>query len=83
MLVTPWQIPFEYVSQHYPVRWGVSACHRESLHLLDQQYRVGTIVLPHDSSESDLTDADVRSEGFDLIGTSTLGESDYSVYQRR
>ena len=74
VLVTPWEIPFEYVSQHYPVRWAFLPADRESLHLLDQLYPVGTVVLPDDSFDSDLTDEDVRSEGFDLIGSRRLAK---------
>src|SRR5262249_37201511 len=82
VLATPPQLPFDYVYLHYPVRWAFLPANRESLHLLNQAYPIGTLVLPTDTDESELTPEDVQSEGLTPTQTVTLGDDQYVVFRR-
>ena len=82
VLVTPWQLPFEYVYEHYPVRWAFLPSDPESLRLLNQSYPIGTLVLPAETDESDLTSGDVESVGLAPVQTVSLGGTDYTVFRR-
>jgi hypothetical protein len=82
VLVSPWELGFEYVYQHYPASWSFVPTNRATLHLLNSSHPVGTIILPLASDETTLTAEDVRSEGFNLVTTADLDGKSYMVFQR-
>ena len=46
LLVSPYWVSSDYVAKHHPVRWSFVPANLETLKLLNERYRVGTVVLP-------------------------------------
>lgn len=82
LLVTPVELPFEYLYAHYPVRWSIDPFDSQTLHLLNEKYPVGTLVLDNSSTESQLTAADLAAEGLHFVQTTQLDDHEYAVYER-
>jgi hypothetical protein len=82
VLVSPWELGFEYVFRHYPVGWSFVPANRDTLHLLNASHPVGTIILPLASDETTLTADEVASEGFTLVSTARLDGHAYMVFKR-
>jgi hypothetical protein len=82
VLVTPWQIAFDYVYQHPTVEWSFIPANRATLQLLDEVKTVGTIVVPTSDAETDLTLDDITASGFYLEANVTLDNVHYNVFKR-
>ena len=82
VLVTPVELPFEYLYAHYPVRWSFVPLDQRTFHLLNETTPVGTVVLESSTTETRLTAAELAAEGFNLVETTLLDGHEYVVYQR-
>jgi hypothetical protein len=81
VLVTPWQIAFDYVYQHPTVEWSFIPANRATLDLLNESKTVGTIVVPTSDAETDLTVDDIMASGFHLEATLMLDGHSYDVFK--
>ena len=82
VLVTPSDLPFDYLYTNYPVRWSFVPVDRQTLRLLNASYPVGTIILESGSTETELTADDLVAEGLNLVETMRLDGHEYAVYKR-
>lgn len=83
LLASPFWLSLDFVNEHYPVRWSFVPANCETMRLLDQRYRIGTMVVPQDEATNPEFGRD-RICGTDLrlIGQKTLNEDKFWVYRR-
>lgn len=82
LLMTPWQLGLDYVYKHHPVKWSFPAANRETLHLVNSTYQIGTVVLDDAANETGLTVEDLTAEGFELQQRVLHAGKSYVVFKR-
>jgi 4-amino-4-deoxy-L-arabinose transferase-like glycosyltransferase len=83
LLVSPFWLSLDYVHEHYPVQWSFPPTNRETLTLLDQNFQIGTIVIPDRDPRISLSLADVAASGFRVVGEGLHRSAKYFVFRPR
>jgi len=54
LVASPYDISLGYVQEHYPVRWAFLPSDCRTMRLLDERYRIGTVVLPESAASGEM-----------------------------
>ena len=85
LLASPFWLSLDYANQHYPQKWSFVPSNCETMRLLDERYRIGTMVVPIPDSEEepssppqDLT----CGTGLKFVGKREFQGSRFWLYRR-
>jgi hypothetical protein len=82
MLVAPFELALEYVSQHHPVKWSFIPANAVTLELLRKEFVIGTFILSVPDPDSSLTAADLERTGLRLEQEVVYAGRHYLIFKQ-
>jgi len=84
LLASPFWLSLDYVNEHYPQKWAFVPSNCETLRLLDERYRIGTLLLlePESGSSSSAPLNEICGAGLKFAGEREFDGSRFRIYRR-
>ena len=80
VLAASYEIGAPYLESHYPARWSLVPANKATFRLLDDRYRVGTVII---TRADGLGARDLDELGFTFSSTMVVNSHTFSIFRRR
>ncbi len=85
LLASPFWLSLDYINEHYPQKWSFVPSNCETARLLDERYRIGTVIVPvtHLDGQRERPAPEYCGTGLRLWGKRNYNGTEFAIYRRR